>query len=221
MKIVTRVIIIVLVLLGAWRVNELAAKVIDERIYIVPCGAVDRKIIEELKDRLPGVLPMTAKAEIESEMAIPTAAYDRERAQYNAQKIADAGADKVRLAVTNERALVIIDKDIFVPGSDYLYGFADAKNGVAVVSLTRLGKEFSGVKPDRKVLIGRALKTALRELGLSWKMEKCPSAKCPLSLPAGVADIDKMRDSYCYKCRVALERVSIGETLIGSKLQKK
>lgn len=192
------------------------SRTIDERVYVMAGGAADERLVRDLKSGLPGAMPMSAAAEIESPMALPESAFDPQRGRYDARKIADAAAARVRIAVTNERILVVVDKDIFAGGADFVYGFNDKDKGVAVVSLARLGG--SGV--DRKTLTARALKAALHELGRSRKIEECGSPKCPMSAMAGPAGIDRMRDTYCYKCRVALEKMAVGGGLIGPKIEK-
>ena len=197
------------------------AKVIEECIYLVPAGKIDKKILEKLKEKLPGVFPMSTKVVIDQARQLPQLAYDASRAQYDAQKILDAVSAQLVLTIINERALIITDQDLYVPGVDFVFGLADDKKGVCIVSLARLGGEFYGQSPDSfgRLLAERALKEAARELARSWKLTDCPSQKCIMHPSSSPTAIDKERESFCYKCRIALENRSGSHGLIGEKIK--
>lgn len=195
------------------------AKVVEECVYIVPAGKVDKKVLANLKEKLPGIFPMSSKAVMDQERELPQAAYDPSRKQYDARKVLDAISQQVVLAITNERAIIVTDADLYVPGADFVFGLADGKKGVAIISLARLSGEFYGQKADGKLLASRALKEAARELARSWKLSDCSSRKCVMFPSSDPAVIDKERESFCYKCRVALEKRSGDHGLIGQKFK--
>jgi archaemetzincin len=197
--------------------NVASARVIEECIYLVPAGKVDKKAPEKLKEKLPGVFPMSTKAVIDPARELPQSAYDNARRQYDAQKVLDGISQELVLTIINERALIITDQDLYVPGVDFVFGLADVKKGVCIVSLARLRNEFYGQKPDAGLLAARTLKEAARELGRSWKLSDCPSKKCVMHPSSSPADIDKERESFCYKCGIALENRSGSRGLMGKK----
>lgn len=215
------------------------AKVFEECVYLIPAGKVDKKVLEKLKEKLPGLFPMSVKAVIDPEKEIPQAAYDPSRKQYDAQAVLDDISGRINLALTNERALIVTDADLYVPDLNFVFGLADAKKGICIISLARLKNEFDpaaspasrdgrdsaprqaaelrGLKPDERLLFERALKEAAHELGHSWKIDHCPSPKCVMFFSNSLADTDKKRESFCYKCRIALENRSGGGGLFGKK----
>ena len=208
---------IVLLALALFFPSAAGAKVIEECVYLVPAGKVDKKVLAKLKEKLPGIFPMSVKAVIDPEQKLPQSAYDTSRAQYDAQKTLDAISQQLVLTIINERALIITDQDLYVPGVDFVFGLADDKKGVLIVSLARLAGEFYGQKADERLLAERALKEAARELGRSWKLPDCPSQKCVMHPSSSPADIDKERESFCYKCCIALENRSGSRGLMGKK----
>ena len=191
------------------------AKVIEECIYLVPAGNVDKKVLEKLKDKLPGVFPMTVKVMIDQSKDIPQAAYDPLRKQYSAQAILDDISQRITLTLINERALIVTDVDLYAPDLNFVFGLADAKKGIGIISIARL-------KTDGNVAIlyERALKEAAHELGHSWNIPHCPSPKCIMFFSGSLADTDKKRDSFCYKCQIGLENRSGGGGLFGQKLKQ-
>ena len=193
------------------------AKTFEECIYIVPAGKVDTKILAKLKNRLPGMFPMSVKAVIDPGQEFPQAAYDPSRRQYDAQKVIDDISQRIVLTLVNERALIVTEEDLYIPGADFVFGLADDKKGIAIVSLARLRNEFYGQKPGERLLAERAIKKAACELGRSWKISACKSQKCVMFPSAIPADIDKERESFCYKCCIAIENRYGSRGLIGQK----
>jgi predicted Zn-dependent protease/Tfp pilus assembly protein PilF len=193
------------------------ARVIEECIYLVPAGKIDKKVMEKVKEKLPGVFPMSTKVVIDPARELPQAAYDNARRQYDAEKVIDEISQQLVLTIINERALIITDQDLYGPGVDFVFGLADAKKGICIVSLARLGGEFYGQKPDGRLLAERVLKEAARQLGRSWKLPDCPSQKCVMHPSSSPTDIDKERESFCYKCGIALENRSGSRGLMGKK----
>lgn len=184
--------------------SALEAKTMDERVCLIPAGKVDAAVLEKIKRELPCMVPMATKVTVEPAQAIPEAAYDPSRKQYDAVAIMDAISSRFRLSLTLERTLVVTDVDLYMPGSDFVFGLADAKKGIAIISLARLRNEFSGGKPDDRLLCGRVLKEAMRELASSRGLGPCVKITCVMSPSVDVTAIDKKKISFCHACKKAL-----------------
>jgi archaemetzincin len=197
------------------------AKLVRECVYLVPAGNVDKKIVDKVKDALPSSMPVTIRVETEKRQELPPLAYDPSKKQYNARTIIDYISERIRLAVTNERVLAITDADLHIPGSDFVLGMADPKKGVAIISTERLKNEFYGLAPDRRSFNDRVLKEALYQLGRSWGIPDCPSPRCPMNVSGKMQDMDKKRDTFCYKCRIAIENRYADGGIIGEKIKKR
>ena len=212
MKRLSRIFALLALIAPPFLASGAEAKIVDERVFLIGAGNVDKPVLERLKESLPGSLPMSARVDIGRPLRIPAAAYDPARQQYNAQAIVDDAAGKFRLALTNERALVVVDVDLYMPGLNFVFGLADAKKGVGVISLARLRNEFYGLKPDNRLLFARALKEAVRELGHSWGLSHCPNKPCVMYSSNTLRETDGKRDTFCYNCRILLDKRG-GETL--------
>lgn len=180
------------------------ARTMDERVCLIPVGSVDDAVLEKIKRELPCLVPMATKVTIEAVQAAPEAAYDQSRKQYDALAIMEAVSSRFRLSLTLERTLVVTDADLYVPGADFVFGAADPKKGIAILSLARLRNEFAGGKPDNRLFSVRFLKEAMRELASSRGLGACEKVTCVLSPSADVAAIDKKKSSFCHACRKAL-----------------
>lgn len=195
------------------------AKAVDERVYLIGVGAVDAKTVKTIKEKLPGCLPMTAKAVIEPQKDLPHAAYDEGRSQYDANRMLEVLAKRVVIGTTMERALFIVDVDLFVPDLNFVFGLADQKKGVCIISLARLRNEFYGLRPDNRLFIDRAVKEAVHELGHTYGMGHCPDKRCVMFFSDSLPDTDRKRSTFCVDCRIKLDK-RYGGSLIGPVLPK-
>lgn len=210
-----RIFIILSFLLSATLPDTSEAKVVEEHIYLVPAGDVDSKIVEGIKARLPGSFPMNVNAALEKHENITEAAYDPSRKQYNAETVLDDISGRLFLDTANERALVIVDVDLYAPDLNFVFGLSNAKRGVCIISLARLKNEFYGLKPDNNLLLDRAVKEAVHEIGHSWGLAHCSNPKCVMFFSNGLPDTDGKRDTFCHDCRNKLHE-RYGKPLLGS-----
>lgn len=185
------------------------AKVMNEHIYIIPIGQIDKNIIKNIKNKLPGNMPISANAAVEQQKEMPQIAYDPSRRQYNAEIVLYEISKRVGIDTTAERALIITDADLYTRDSDFVLGLADAKKGICIVSTARLKNEFYGVKPDDKLLSERVLKEAAYEFGVSRGLGNCPDSRCVMYFSDNLAGIDKKRNTFCRECRDKLRRYYI------------
>lgn len=164
------------------------AKAMDEHVYIVAAGDVDRKVLEEIKSALPGYLPVNSKVEIDRKVELPQAAYDPVRKQYMAAMITDDILKQMTVDIVEERALVVTNADLYALDMDFVFGAADSKKGICIISLSRLKNR------------SQILKEALHQLGCSRGLDYCKDPKCIMHFSKDVSDIDRKNNKFCYKC---------------------
>ena len=196
-----------LLILSALITGAARAKAIEEHIYLVPAGEVDDKVIEALKETLPDHLPMTSNVEVGRRQKIPQTAYDPSRNQYDAKAVLDDIFGRITIVAANERALIVTDVDLYQPESNFVFGLADDKKGAAIISATRLKNEFYGAKPDEKIFLERVLKEALREIGHSLGLARCPDPKCVMRFSVSLQDTDRSKDKFCHDCGKKLRNI--------------
>lgn len=182
------------------------AKIIDERIYIIPLGNVDKKITEKIKEAIPPALEITAKVEVSAEKELPGTAYDASRKQYDADKVMRDILKKFVLDIRIESALILTDADIYSKEADFVFGSSDERKKIAIVSLARLKNEFYGLQSDNRLLASRAVKESVHEIGHSWGLSHCKNKRCVMYLSDRIEDIDKKSDSFCPACQRSVEK---------------
>lgn len=104
------------------------------------------------------------------------------------------------------KLLAITARDLFIPVLTFVFGQAQLGGRVAVISLARLDQQFYGLQPNREVLLERAHKEALHELGHAFGLVHCANRSCAMSLATNVRQIDLKQAEYCAACAANLRR---------------
>ena len=170
------------------------------KIILKPIGNIDNNTLEELEEKLNQtfgcpveVIPQAIKLE---------QAYDSKREQYLASKLL-AGLKKTGVA-KDEKALGVVNVDLYAPGLHFIFGQADIASGAAIISLCRLRQEFYGSPPDEALFMDRAIKEAVHELGHTFGLEHCKNARCVMHFSNSLADTDWKQAAFCSRCRPKL-----------------
>ena len=173
------------------------------RISLKPLGEIDREVLEELKGRLEKAFG--CPVEIKPQTTELARAYNSSRKQYLSTTLLSTVGTSER----SEKALGIVDVDLYVPGLNFLFGEADMGSGVAIISLFRLRQERYALPPDRKLFLERAVKEAIHELGHTYGLGHCDDGRCIMYFSNSLMDTDKKQAAFCPKCRQILEKRSI------------
>lgn len=129
-------------------------------------------------------------------------AYDPRRAQHDSSRILREAF--ARASVDATRVLAVTGVDLFIPMLSFVFGQAQLDGRVALLSLARLRQEFYGLPANRPLLLSRAAKEALHELGHSFGLAHCPIPSCAMSLSTNILQVDAKNSKYCPGCRALL-----------------
>jgi len=166
-------------------------------IEIVPLGGAPRPLIERIARVVGGMLG--SDVSVAPAQPLPEAAYQSSRGQYNASMILDA----LRPVVWKRgwKRVGIIDADIFATGLNFVFGQADLSGSTAVVSLRRLGNEFYGLPGDENLLVERAAKEIIHEVGHTLGLVHCKSRTCVMYFSNSLTETDRKGMMFCPQCR--------------------
>jgi archaemetzincin len=103
------------------------------------------------------------------------------------------------------RLLGLTPRDLFVPVLSFVFGQAQLNGPVAVVSVARLDQTFHGLPADRPLLVTRALKEAVHELGHTFGLIHCADSRCPMSLSIDIRQLDAKTSRFCASCAILLK----------------
>lgn len=131
-------------------------------------------------------------------LALPADAHDAHRSQYDATALMKAAL--AARPADADRVLVVTDRDIFIPMLTFIFGQAQVEGPVALLSLARLRQEFYGMPGRHELMLERARKEIVHELGHTFGLVHCADKQCAMALSINVTNIDIKRDALCGAC---------------------
>ncbi len=172
-----------------------------ERIFILPVAKIQWWLLSEIKGDIRKVFGK--EIIIADELPPPTEVLNRDRGQIHSTGLIEAIVNRGY----NGMVLGIIDFDLFVPGLNFVFGEADPAEGVAVVSITRLKEEFYGRGAGQELLLQRALKEAIHEMGHLYSLKHCPDPGCVMHFSNSIAETDRKSKEFCPVCIKILKNI--------------
>lgn len=175
----------------------------SKAIALRPVGEIDRKVLLLLKDRLR--LSFSCEVEVVEPMKTPNHAHNARRRQYHSTSILSE-LKTFHGASNFEKVLGIIDKDLYVPELNFVFGEASLLKGSAIISIHRLRQEYYGLPRDEELFMERTVKEAIHELGHLSGLNHCRSPKCVMFFSNSLLDTDRKGSSFCPRHQGQLER---------------
>jgi archaemetzincin len=143
---------------------------------------------------IPRYLGRTAQRA--SRFPIPDKSFTALRNQYDAELMINQLAGT--LPVGFSLNLCVVNVDLYVPRTNFIFGFADQLKKTALVSIYRLTGD---------LLIVRLGKEIIHELGHLMGLRHCTDRTCVMSLSHTIADTDAKQPCLCNQCRRKIEAI--------------
>ena len=166
------------------------------KVTLEPLGDVDVGLIEELGEKIARVFCCPVGVGVGINHLAD--AYNPERGQYLASKLLDSLS--ISPVEREERIVGVVEVDLYAPGLKFVFGEADVNAGRAIVSLCRLRQEYYGLPPDKGLLMERATKEIVHELGHTFGLGHCPNVRCIMHFSNSLADTDWKNVDFCPGC---------------------
>jgi archaemetzincin len=145
---------------------------------------------------LDGLFPHPVRL-LEAEVDLQPA-FSPERNQYHATLIL---ASLVRgIPKGGGRILGITGMDLFIPVLTFVFGQAQLQGPGALLSTFRLRNEHYGLPPDDDLLLDRAMKEAVHELGHTMGLVHCRRQRCVMASSTYVEEVDLKGEWFCPDC---------------------
>ncbi len=175
------------------------------KIELAPLGGTDESLLAEVSAFLSATLKIPVGRRVLHFKA--DTFYDPARCQYNSTNIllalkAESG-DKAQNGVT---LLAVLPHDLFIPVLTFVFGEAELRGSVAVVSYHRFQNERYGLPANRKTLITRLCKVALHEVGHTRGLIHCLNPECVMFSSPDVEGIDNKGSRFCVDCSRMMTR---------------
>jgi archaemetzincin len=175
------------------------------KIGILRVGQVDSYVIDRIQENLNMIFPRTTCALISEMMPIPSEALNDVRQQYRSDIILSRVHSYAEKDKALDRALGIVDVDIFVPDLNFVFGEAECPGKAALISLWRLRPEFYGKAPNMELFLERITKEAVHELGHALGLKHCSNLFCVMYFSNSIFEIDRKQSLFCTKCYLKAE----------------
>jgi len=103
------------------------------------------------------------------------------------------------------KILGLTSMDLFIPVLTFVFGQSQLDGPGAIVSTHRLRSEYYGLPPDEGLLLDRAIKEAVHELGHAFGLVHCPEADCVMHASTYVEEVDLKSSEFCTRCARSVE----------------
>jgi archaemetzincin len=170
------------------------------RIYLLPVGSIEDEVLTMLEQRLQQMLDGEIRRS--APLQTPAAAWNPARRQYEALQVMRAVTEAA--PEDAERVLGITEEDLSIPMLTFVFGQAQLRGRVALMSLARLRQEFYGLPANKELMMTRAVKEALHELGHTFGLVHCPAPSCVMTLANDIQHVDAKEMDFCGGCAVLL-----------------
>gem|GEM_PF-82698 len=173
-----------------------------DSIYILPLGEIEWEILEEVKKEITAVFQFPVK--VLPNLSNPAYAFEPKRGQYYSTKILKELISK--LPDDGVKILGITEVDLCTPVLTFVFGEAHLEGCAAVISLARLHQEYYDLPSNKPLLLNRAVKEAIHELGHTFGLVHCRDNQCVMSFSPNCLGIDQKQVGFCSVCQGILAR---------------
>jgi archaemetzincin len=170
------------------------------KIAILQIGQLNKSIVGSIQENLDTILPDVKTDAIMEIMPLPEEAYSTARHQYRSDIILGTIRSFAETQESFDRVLGVVDVDLFVPRLNFVFGEAEYLGKAAVISLWRLRPQFYGKTSDNHILVDRATKEALHELGHTFGLKHCANPFCVMYFSNSIFETDRKQSLFCNKC---------------------
>jgi archaemetzincin len=166
-----------------------------EKLHLLPLGEIPGPVLHAIGAALTDVYGFEV-LEVER-VLLPVAAQNIDRQQFLSTMV----IEEIERMGLRGVVLGVADEDLYAQGLNFVFGEADRERRVAVISIARLTKEFYGGGPDEGLLVDRAVKEAVHEVGHVVGLPHCPRAECVMHFSNTISDTDRKGARPCELCR--------------------
>ncbi len=170
-------------------------------LLVIPAGTLESWVIDTVKQAVHVRFGM--EIQLLDPTTIPEEAKNESRRQIEATQVMRGVLPE--LPAGKQRAVVLLDEDLFIPMLTFVFGLAQVGGRVALVSLARLRQEYYGLPANPDVVRTRLVKEVLHELGHTFGLVHCPDVRCVMSVANTVQHVDQKSSEFCGGCRSVLD----------------
>ncbi|NPB00716.1 MAG: archaemetzincin family Zn-dependent metalloprotease [Crenarchaeota archaeon] len=172
------------------------------KINIISEIDIPDPVLEHIESTLSEIAPTEVNVLEDIDLSDVVRSFrDVTRGQINAEKLLNALREVLNPGEFNDKIVVVVDDDGYVPGLNFVFGIAELCGNIAIVFTERLKATYiSGTEDIAALFYERLTKEILHELGHTLCLEHCPNKKCVMSFSNSIFDVDYKDARYCKTC---------------------
>jgi archaemetzincin len=167
-------------------------------LQLVAVGSTPLSLLKELEEPLRTHLQITS-VPAKTQLQTPAYAFNKDRQQYHSNAIMRRLA---ALLQPQQWVMGVLDVDLFVPDSPFVFGEADREARIGLVSMFRLRQG-----ADLDLLKRRLQVESVHQAGHLAGLSYCEDSRCVMFLGTSVADVDRKGLSLCNLCRNEFQKL--------------
>jgi archaemetzincin len=160
-------------------------------IHLSNSGLLDDILLELSRRFISPINLVELDVNIESAFSVERKQFFSTQLLSNAIKLSDN---------INGKILLLTEFDLYVPALTFVFGEAQLNGKHSIVSLCRLHEEFYSGRSDHNLLLERALKEILHELGHNFGLKHCLNWDCVMHASLSIEEVDIKGNQYCKTC---------------------
>lgn len=160
----------------------------------MPLGKISEEMLTEITEELRNTFDVATETALP--IGLPKEFYNSFRHQYAAPLVLNFLKEKFQGKVFG-----ITDEDLYAEDLNFVFGQAQMKGNVAIISVHRLDPSFYRQVPNKQLLKERAVKEAIHEVGHMLGLKHCLVEKCVMTFSNTIADVDKKNKELCGSCK--------------------
>jgi archaemetzincin len=139
-----------------------------------------------------------------NKLEIPKKAFNARRRQYKSDLLLSLLKEYAKDS-PYEKVVGLTFQDIYTENLNFIFGHAYLGGPACIVSLRRLDPTFYDEDDNEDILIERAIKEIIHELGHCFGLNHCKNEKCVMTFSNIIFKIDSKTQDFCEKCKKLLE----------------
>lgn len=169
-------------------------------INIAPVHISNAELLQRVINELSGLFPGRVKR-IDLNLNVRKS-YSSDRKQYFSTQLLAEAVNQTSLI--NGKVVLLVNFDLYVPVFTFVFGEAQLNGKHSIVSLCRLHEEFYTGETNMNLLLQRAIKEILHELGHNFGLLHCSNWECVMHSSSIIEEVDIKGNNYCPDCMKAV-----------------
>ncbi len=167
-------------------------------ICVIEIGNIKKDIIKHISDSIEKEFGLPVKR-LKMGIDLIKNTFSVKRNQFLASKIIEK---ILHYTPTNcLKTLGVLNVDIYTPIFTFIFGQSQFEGKVSLISLYRLKQDFYSLPSNDNLLMERAGKESLHELGHNFGLAHCDNPKCVMHFSNNTIKIDRKEKNFCRSCK--------------------